>query len=571
MCERRRLWWTRSFICLIGILAAVWVVAFALGRCGDGNCDGPETATLCPEDCAGVDLDSLPNPLRAIVSEDILVWRNWLDDGGFEAGENTIELLPHPAPRLAMASAERTTVAARTGDYGIRVESGPNEGMLLAIRSSIEKGEETRYSFWTRSGRGSVDLRLSVLGVESSGGTPRTLYEPQDLFRIGEEWTKIEFTHANTHGIQYALLAIDVGPNVILDVDDAAIEAAHWGEPTICRLEREVGGIQVPLTPEAPFHFNVLIHIEDPRQLTSNEFYFREQTVIFTELARILHEHGGFLTIQPEEDWPMGSLKFAPGTLRDLSTDYGVVYSTHTHGPACIDPDGRLRSNADCNDCRTCPDWTTIETDQDPTTPKYVSNLRELLSEASGTAVTDHNGNFHYSNPDGLAEAGIATWSAYKNHNTQATFDQLYTNPWRPTPCDAIESPEVFQTHDPATDVIFLPGWGQAITRHPERIHDRLAAMLGQILCYADPDRVNSFYIVTHVGHYRADGEPYIEIDEQTGELTYHEAFLQDLAYWEETLTELIDPLVAEGYLTWSSLPEVGELYVEWEEAQERD
>ena len=568
MYERRRQWWMRGFICLIGLLVAGCVVALALGRCGDGNCDGPETAVLCPEDCAATSESVLPNPLRAVVSEDILVWRNWLEDGGFEEGEEAIERLAHPAARLSMASAERMQAAAHSGDYGIRVEAGANEGMLLGIRSPIEKGEETRFSFWARSGQGTIDLRLSVLGVESSGAAPRTLYEPPEAFSIGADWTKVAFTFGNTHGVQYALLAIDIGPNRILEIDDAAIEASHWSDPTVCRFEREVGGIRVPLKSAAPFHFNVLIHIEDPRQLTQNEFYFREKTIIFTELARVLHEHGGFLTIQPEEDWPMGSLKFSPATLSDLATDYGVVYSTHTHGPSCVDPDGRLRSSADCNDCRSCPDWEMIETDQHPTTSEYVSNLRELISEISGTHVTDHNGNFHYDNPDGLAAAGIATWSAYKNHNTQATFDRLFTNPWRPTPCDAIETPEVFQTHDPSTDVIFIPGWGQAITRNPERIHERLAGMLGQVLCYADPDRVNAFYIVTHVGHYGSAGEPYIEIDERTGEVTYHEAFLQDLAYWEETLTELIDPLVAEGYLTWTSLPQIGELFVEWEASQ---
>ena len=34
-------------------------------------------------------------------------------------------------------------------------------------------------------------------------------------------------------------------------------------------------------------------------------------------------------------------------------------------------------------------------------------------------------------------------------------------------------------------------------------------------------------------------------------------------------MTELIDPLVAEGYLQWTSLPEMGELYRAWEESCE--
>jgi hypothetical protein len=30
-------------------------------------------------------------------------------------------------------------------------------------------------------------------------------------------------------------------------------------------------------------------------------------------------------------------------------------------------------------------------------------------------------------------------------------------------------------------------------------------------------------------------------------------------------LTDIVDSLVAEGYLEWTSLPEMGRLYVEWE------
>jgi len=559
---------SRSRLAALLLLSAISLIGVALGHCGDGACEGPETSVNCPEDC---DAQIQPNPLRATVSEDILVWRNWLQDGGFEEGDDAVEVLNQPAPSLAPAAVERTSQASRTGAFGMRVVAAPGEGALLGVRSPIEKGEETRCSFWIRADGEGVEVPVSVLGVESGGGEPRVLHQLAEPIIAGRAWSQVEFVFGNTHGVQYALLAIDVGPGRTLDIDDVRIEAEQWSEPSICRLERTVGGIRVPLTPVAPFHFNVLIHIEDPRLLLQNESYFREKTVVFTELARILHEHGGFLTIQPEEDWPMAALLYAPETLLNLVADFGVTFSTHTHGPACRDAGGRLRSNQDCNGCRDCPGWETVETDQDPTTPEYVSTLRGLISEISGTEVTDHNGNFHYDNPQGLDGAGIATWSAYKNHNTQATFDQLYTNPWRPTACDAIESPQTFQMHDEGSAVIFIPGWGQAITRNPERIHARLAGMLGQILCHADPERVNSFYIVTHVDHYRSDGEPYIEWDEATGEIVYHEAFLRDLGHWEKTLSELIDPLVDEGYLQWTSLPEIGDLFVEWEASQGSD
>jgi hypothetical protein len=558
----------------IGVLAILLIVVClavpaADHPCGDGICEGPENRSNCPQDCGSAPSDGAPNPLRAIVSRDLLGWRDWLGDGGFEQGMDAVVILEHPATQLSAASVTRTPDAARSGAFGVRIEASEGEGVRFALRAKVEKGESTRCTFWARSADQPVQLAVSVLGVEAGQAEPRPLHTPDGPFEIGTDWTKVQFTFGNTRGVEYALLALDVGPNRTLDLDDVAIEAEQWVVPSVCRLERIVGGIQVPITPAAPIHFNVLIHIEDPRLITQREGYFLQKTTVFTELARVLHEHGGFLTIQPEEDWPMASLTFAPTTLSDLSMEYGVAYSTHTHGPACIDPDGRLRSNQDCNDCRTCPGWSGIETDTDPYTPEYVGALRELISNVSGTEVSDHNGNFHYGNTAALADAGISTWSAFKDHNTQSTFDQLFTNPWRPSDCDAIETPELFQTHDPDGSVIFIPGWGQAITRHPERLHERLAAMLAQVLCHADPDRVNTFYIVTHVDHYRGeDGEPYIEVDESTGRVTLHEAFYRDLGYWEETLTELIDPLIAEGYLAWTSLPEIGQLFCEWEAQQ---
>lgn len=122
-------------------------------------------------------------------------------------------------------------------------------------------------------------------------------------------------------------------------------------------------------------------------------------------------------------------------------------------------------------------------------------------------------------------------------------------------------------THDPNTKVIYIPGWGQALTRHHGRAQDRLRPMLSQVIHHADPDRVNTFYALTHVDHFHADdySPDYIAYDEATGQVTYSPEFLQDLQYWDDLLTELIDPLVAEGYLQWTSLPEMGELYVEWE------
>ena len=93
--------------------------------------------------------------------------------------------------------------------------------------------------------------------------------------------------------------------------------------------------------------------------------------------------------------------------------------------------------------------------------------------------------------------------------------------------------------------------------------------MLSQFIHSADPDRVNTFYTVTHVGHYYSrTGDPnYLVYDADTGEMTFSPEFERHMQYWDDMLTELVDPLVEQGYLEWTSIPEMGELYLAREAA----
>jgi hypothetical protein len=553
-------------------------VAAAAGYCGDGVCEGPETTALCPQDCgaavapagtlASGTLPSglVPNPVRAIISEDLLEWRDGLEDGGFEEGTACLTLLDL-AGSLTRASVVRSKEAARSGAWGLKVVAGAGQGIVLGLRTTIEKGEDVRLSLWARSSGGAVSVPVRVLGVEKIGAAPTTLYTLPERFAVGSDWMRLEFAIDNRRGLEYAILALDVGANTTLLMDDAMAEGTQWRMADPVDGGRIVGGVNVPAESVAPVHFAIVIHIEDPSLLQQQEAYFLEVTAIFTEMARILHEHGGFLTIQPEEDWAMGAQRFAPTALADLARDFGVVYSTHTHGPNCIDPDDRPRSVEDCNRSDRLAGWTpSVEGCCDSTVPVYVDNLQELLSTVSGIEVSDHNGNWEYTNPNALGAVGVETWSAFKNNQTQRTFDALLSNPWRPSAVSARDNPSGFLVHDPATQVVYIPGWGQSLTQNLERVSARLAPMASQFIRFADPERINTFYVVTHVGHFESDdGTEYIHVDEASGRLTYSAAFLRDLKYWDEALTEIIGPLVVEGYLQWTSLPEMGRLYVEWE------
>jgi len=568
------------------LAASCCLPAFAEHPCGDGICEGPETEIHCPEDCGPC---VLPNPVRADVFEDLVGWRNWMEDGGFELGTSAV-YSRSPIPRLSPADVVRIQQGgeAHAGSYVLRVETGAERG-TFSIRSEIEKGETTRYSIWARSTGDRIDVDVNAFGVQENpdpaAGDLAAAIGNGERVTLDREWQQIVLQVATKTKFSFATLTLEIPPNSTIEVDDGAIEAELWQESVCCAFETEVGGLRVPLKPVAPFHFNVLMHIEDPVQLTTNREYFWFKTTVFRELARVLHEHGGFLTIQPEEDWVIGPDGIdTTAVLTGLAEDYGVVYSTHTHGPNCLDDQGIPRSSQDCGDCQRhdgcqyndsgTPDltdrtWDEIESNSDDYTPIYVDNLRQKLNAASGTRVTDHNGNWRYEEISKLASmAGIRTLSAYKNASTQSTMYTLYTNPWRPTPASAVEE-EDFLIHDPTTEVIFIPGWGQQITMHLERLRTKAAAMLGRVLWFADASRINTFYIVTHIGQYEdKGGEPYITIlDDRTGEATWPEdgVFAQHLQYWEELLSEVIDPLVDAGYVQWTSLPDIGDLFVEWE------
>ncbi len=540
------------------------------GRCGDGTCEGPENAQNCPQDCAPIeptpaDVSNAclnPNPHRAVVSQELVEFYNWLDDGGFEEGVAEVVLSDHHEGALGRATVERSQAAARTGSWGHAITAGPGEGVTFSIKAYVEKGEDIRFSFWARSAGGEVSLQPLVFWVENEDDWGQPMLA--DPVTVGAEWTQVRFVTEIGQGIRYALLSFEVGPGVTLHVDDVQVELPLWKMAAYAGPSRTVGGIPVPPEPVAPVHFTFLIHIEDPNLIQINEPYFQQKTAVFRELARIFHEHGGFLTIQPEQDWPQAAeAGFHPGLLAELAGDYGVVYSTHTHGPNCHDDQGAPRSAADCN---ANQQWDrTIGGDD---IVEYVKNLRDLLADASGTPVTDHNGNFDFTQASRFSEVPMLTWSVYKNYTNQRTYDRLINNPWRPAHCNAVRDVETFLAHDPNTDIVYIPGWGQALTRHHERALTRLGPMVSQFIYYADPDRVNTFYTVLHVDHFHARdySTDYISYDERTGEITYSDEFLQHLQYWDDVLTELIDPLVAGGYLQWTSLPEMGRLYLEWEE-----
>ena len=541
------------------ILAAIW--------CGCSGTTGSESdagAQTDGADSSAVSACELPNPRRAVVSEDLAHPVDISVDGSFELGTADIQIFDHPQGRFELPTIERSQDAAHTGDWGYAMAAGPGEAAQFMFRGNVDKGEDIEFSFWARSTGDPQEVRLVVIweaGVEIVGNPaigPETTIE--------SEWTQITYTTGTTDGVQTALFGLAVNQNMELYVDDFSIGVPVWQMAEYESDAITVGGIEVPAEPVAPTYFSILIHIEDPSALGLREEFFFVQSAVFQRLAQVLHEHGGFLTIQPEEDWIRGAVDsgFDPTMLSDLTTSFGVQYSTHTHGPNCKDLDEVPRS---ANDCNSNPEWDSAVYDNDILT--YVGNLRDLISSAAGIPVSDHNGNFDFREAGRFSEIDMLTWSAFKNKNTQRTYDYLYNNPWRPTEGNALDDIEPFVTHDPTTGIVYVPGVGSALTTHHENVLLRAAPIVSQFIQHADPDRVNTLYLLTHIGKFysRDNDANYIAYNADTGEITYSAEFEQHLSYWDDMLTDLIDPLVEAGYLEWASIPQMGEHYVAWEQA----
>ncbi len=528
--------------------------------------DDDDSGWVPPEECA------LPNPLRAQVGADLEEPWQVLDDGSFELPPDdpgAVQIEAGPPDALTSGRFAADPAAARTGGMGWKLESGPGQGGDFQVKVLVDKAETVDYGFWARSTSGSPAFVELTISYENGGGpVGEELVQPVE---IPADWTEIRVSNAFKENFEMVWFGLRLGPDVALHVDDFFTEIARWKLVEYDGDHATVGTIDVPSEPVAPVLFSILIHIEDPQNLVEEEVSFRQKSAVFEELSAIHAEHGGIFVIQPELEWALGSDLFDGGAmLGDLATEHGTVYSTHTHGPNCYDPDGVPQGSAVCKANQEDPTWDFASPITSEAIVQYVQTRVDHFEAASGIQVEDHNGNWDMGDMGVLADAGILTLTGFKNKEQQATFDELLTNPWRPSPVDALEEPLVFQTHDPDGEVIFVPGYGQNITKHHHRMGERLRRMFSQAIYYAEPGRVNSFNIVTHVdAFFSREGlspSQYLNWSPTDG-YTYSPEFEQHLAEWDDMFTEIIDPLVAAGYVQWMAPSDVGREFIAWEEA----
>lgn len=513
-----------------------------------------------------------PNPIRAQVSTALEEPYEILEDGGFEQSDHDVRLVsPHLGLAAEPATAERLGVAARTGDWGYRIVSAAANMAEFSLRANPDKAEDITFSCWVRSEDASVNLR-ALIAFEDARSLADGPYFG-DAVTVGTDWTKVSLTVSTTAGFLSAYAGIEMPQGCVLHVDDASVTVPVWRSAEIAGASRTVGGVTVPAAPVAPIKTCFSIHIEDPQVLVTDETYFRRKTAVFEELASLFYERGGFLNIQPELEWALGADRYEPGLLERLAADYAVTYSTHTHGPVCVDASGTPWGAAYCNANHTAPGDHSVElTDED--IAEYIEARRLALEERSGTPVTDHNGNFDLVDKDILYGRGVRTLSALKIKYTQRTYDYLITNPWRPSNTDILVDLDAFLVHDPERSLIYIPGVGVNISRRHERVPLKVQRFAGQFIKHADAERVNAMNLVLHVDAFTSsEGLPeneYIRVlgvgDDVT--VTYSSEFERHLQYWDDMLTDTISPLVDAGYLEWATHADIAGEFTAWEQSQ---
>lgn len=503
---------------------------------------------------------SVPNPVLAIPSTDLEEPWEILDDGGLENGTALLRLRSEGA---TLPQGNISSESARNGAAGYNLITGQYSA-LLAIRAEPDKAEDVVFSVWVRSIKGDAEVRPFISFEDGNGAVVKNDYG--DYVKITEEWSVVDFTSSSTSAFLFALAGIEIPSNSEVDIDDFSVKVPVWKEAEVVGGYETVGTVDVPFEPVAPVMLRFSIHIEDPQELVTDEAYFLRKTAVMKELARIFHDHGGFLNIQPELEWAIGAKRYGPDTLKDLAEQYGATYSTHTHGPVCVDSSGHPFGSAYCNDHQELSrDVTSTDV------AEYVAERRETLEEMSGTKVIDHNGNFDLEEKDILYEEGIRIISGFKNHFTQRTYDYFIMNPWRPSNSNALEDIDSFITNDPSRKLVYMPGVGHTVTRHHFRVREKVRRFASNFINNADASSVNTMNLIFHADSFTSvnglSQDEYIKVvgSGNDVELICSEEFLEHLAYWEDMLEYVIDPLVENGYLKWANQHEMLEAFSDWE------
>ncbi|MCD4749855.1 MAG: hypothetical protein K8R59_10825, partial [Thermoanaerobaculales bacterium] len=404
-----------------------------------------------------------------------------------------------------------TQDAADTDDLGMRLSANPGASYSIERRVDLNKGETYRFGGSLR-GTGVGSVVLSLQPVE---------WQNDELVLVGRsflsepltgsfDWTPTESAAPLTSNHDFVMLRIRVEDGGTVDIDNIFVEST------------EASTMAFPAAVTETMMIGALIHVEDVAALTWDSDYFRAKIQVLDDLAEVFHRHQAVLTIQPEVEILEGLNVLEPNFIRHLRTDYGCAFSVHTHGPKGPNP--------------------SIEE-----VLAYVRERKETLENMGAGHVDDLNGNFTAPDYSVFSSIGITSMTAFKNTTTQAGYDGRYFHPWRPSPGNPYTDEAAWAIDNPASRVVYVPGENTGITRYSDQLAMKALPGLSAALWNTDPEKPTTWYFVTHVDFFASkDG---LSIAEYMQSATYS----QDLAAYENLLSEVMDPLVQRDFIEWAS------------------
>jgi hypothetical protein len=276
-----------------------------------------------------------------------------------------------------------------------------------------------------------------------------------------------------------------------------------------------------------PLQLGVLVHTEaEPQVYTDPEAFHRRADVI-TDLAAMLDAHGLPLSVQADMSLARGSMGLAPGWVPALAAR-GASFSVHTHGE-----DGGVEELL-----------------------RVVDAAREAWTDF-GVAVSDQNGGFLLAPWKALAGRGIRSLTAWKDPRGQGALPGAAVEPWRPA--DGATDGTDFVAHDPDGPLVYLPG-APGTDPDPLRIPEGADRMLTQALAHVRAGPPSTWYLVLHVDQFGA-----MVLDRDYAGWRARGGLAAELAPLDAWLTDVVDPLVADGRVTYANVDGMRLAYERWE------
>lgn len=336
--------------------------------------------------------------------------------------------------------------------------------------------------------------------------------------------------------------------DVYLPVDQAQFYA---GTPEECWYDSTVGesarrddsGFTVSVGPDdgsaaAPLRFAIIVHIEPLKAYEILTAYEQDRDRL-TRFAELVTGHGGHLTIQTQRPFITTAAQLGDDIHRTWEA-MGNEIAIHFHESEYV----RGRPGAFGSDV-PFEEWVAA-----------LGGLREEIQELVDTPVLNWSGgNLYERILEVAADAGLSVNTNFKDPSDQSTDPLMTTvSPWRPAGAGDTAERVV---HDPNGPVVYLPSGiypahcpkAEATPRpYTTAAFDYITTALNNSLAVARPGYVNTFISTIHPSDFGSAADDEAEF-----------------ARWNEWLTQVIDPLVADGRLIWSTASGMAQAFEEWE------